>query len=97
VSRAARSAPAFLPVTVIGSSASISSAARAQAIRYAGGLDGAGNQVWRGADILSMSWNGVADACGQQRADRGPGQRPQRQGLRGVRFIGQQRLRVREL
>ncbi len=54
----------FLPVTIFGASTNTSFAARAQAIRYAGGLDGAGNQVWRGADILSMSWNGAADASG---------------------------------
>ena len=52
----------FLPVTIFSSTTNISLAARAQGLRYAGGLDGAGNQVWRGADILSMSWNGVADA-----------------------------------
>ena len=51
-------------MTVIGSSTTTTFAARAQAIRYAGGLDGAGNQVWRGADILSMSWFSTADASG---------------------------------
>ena len=54
----------FLPVTIFSSSTNTSLAARAQAIRYAGGLDGAGNQVWRGADILSMSWTDTPDASG---------------------------------
>jgi subtilisin family serine protease len=32
------------------------SADRADAIRYAAGINGAGATVWRGADVLSMSW-----------------------------------------
>lgn len=52
----------ILPVTVLGGV--LPFAARAQAIRYAAGLDGAGNQVWRGADILSLSWVGTRDAAG---------------------------------
>ena len=52
----------ILPVTVLGGV--LPFASRAQAIRYAAGLDGAGNQVWRGADILSLSWTGTRDASG---------------------------------
>lgn len=54
----------ILPVKIMDSNIWISGASRAQAIRYAAGLDGAGNQVWRGADILSMSWGDTADAAG---------------------------------
>ncbi len=46
-----------LPIKVVNTASWASSANLALAIRYAGGVDGAGNQVWRGADILSMSFH----------------------------------------
>jgi subtilisin family serine protease len=54
----------ILPVKFADSNTWVGGASRAQAIRYAAGLDGAGNQVWRGADVISMSWVGTADAVG---------------------------------
>jgi subtilisin family serine protease len=46
----------IMPVKVSHANAWVSQAELARAILYAAGLDGAGDQIWRGADVFSMSF-----------------------------------------
>jgi subtilisin family serine protease len=46
----------ILPIKVAHSNSWVSQANLAPAILYAAGLDGSGNQIWRGADVFSMSF-----------------------------------------